>query len=255
MSLDGPHNLWLSTAPPTRGVVLLTHGLNGLPSSLDGLARTLAARGLEVFRPAFEGHRGDNQAFLKVTASHWQQDSRHFHAIAAARARDVGVPLHLVAYSMSALIFAAMPELKFGRRALFAPALSLHAWYPAAMGIAALVPWMKFRSRIPEGFSANPVSSLGSVRALHWFRRRWKGMPDATPTLIWADSRDELVNARGLRAMAGRSPQWEFREVSTEGCTLPRRYHHLITGEAAVGKAEWERLCRETADFLLNSPG
>jgi alpha-beta hydrolase superfamily lysophospholipase len=255
MSQSRSCNLWLPSASPARGVVLLTHGLNGLPASLNGLGRALAAKGFEVFRPAFEGHRGDNGAFLSITASEWEQDARRFHAEGAARAQELGVPFHHLAYSMSALIFAALPELRFNRRVLFAPALSLHAWYPAAIAIATLLPWLKFRSRIPEGFSANPVSGMRSARAMHWFRQRWNGAPDGTPTLIWADPRDELVNARALQAMAARSPTWEFRAVSTASCTLPRRFHHLIITEAAVGATEWDRLCAGTAEFLLRGLG
>jgi alpha-beta hydrolase superfamily lysophospholipase len=252
MSLIGNHNRWFFTPSPARGVVLLTHGLNGLPASLDTLAFSLAAAGFDVLRPSFEGHRGDNAAFLSVTASAWEQDAVEFHAAAAARAAELGVPLHHVAYSMSALIFAAMPELRFSARVLLAPALALHFWYPIAMWIAALFPWIRFRSRIPDGFSANAVSGMRSATAMHFFRRRWKGVGDSTPTLVWADPRDELVSARGLRRMCSSAPAWEYRETGISGCTLPQCFHHLITGEAAVGAVEWERICRETAAFLLN---
>jgi alpha-beta hydrolase superfamily lysophospholipase len=250
MSLPGTHNRWFFSSSPAQGVVVLTHGLNALPSSLDGLGLVLAARGFDVLRPSFEGHRGDNAAFLSVTAAEWERDALEFHALASVRASELGVPVHLVAYSMSALIFAAMPSLVFSRRVLLAPALALHFWYPIAMWIAALFPWIRFRSRIPEGFSANDVSGMRSATAMHFFRRRWRGVADATPTLVWADPRDELVSARGLRRMC--TGTWEFRETGITGCTLPQCYHHLITGEAAVGAVEWERVCGETATFLLN---
>ena len=251
MSLEGRHNTWLATTPPAKGVVLLTHGLNGSPACLDSLGRALARSSFEVFRPSFSGHRGNNEEFLAVTPAQWEQDARDFHAQAKARADSLGVPLHLCAYSMSALIFSALPELKFGRRIFFAPALTLHFWYPAAMGVVHLFPWVKFRSRIPEGYSANPRSGFRSAVALHAFRKRWRGEADSVPTLIWADRKDELVNAHRLKRLADSSAAWKYCELSTEGCTLPRRYDHLIIDEAALGRTEWERVTRETAEFLL----
>ncbi len=244
--------IWLeTTGSAPRGVVLLTHGLNGHPAAMDSLGRALADQGHVVFRPSFHGHWEDNDAFLRVAASHWEEDARRFHAIARTRAAEHGVPLFHVGYSMSGLIFQTMrEELRFDRRVLFAPALALHFWYEPAMRIARSVPWIRFRSRIPKGYGANPVSGLRSTIALNEFHRRWNGEPDRVPTLIWCDPRDELVHSEGLACLAGRGPAWQFRPVSTDGCTLPKRYHHLIIDEPSLGAAEWKRVTRETAEFL-----
>ncbi|MGZ3685727.1 MAG: alpha/beta hydrolase [Bdellovibrionota bacterium] len=252
MSPERSHECWfLPSSKPVRGVVLLTHGLNALPASLDTLARVLAARGFVVFRPSFTGHRGDTREFLRVTPEQWEKDARQFHAEALARAHAQGVPLHLCAYSMSALIYGALPELRFSRRALLAPALALHSWYPAAAFLATAFPWVSFRSRIPEGYSANPRGGFRPVKAMHAFRKKWRGEPDSTPTLIWANLRDELVDAPALKRMVSESAAWEYREVSTEGCQLRERFYHLIVGEPALGAREWARVCGETAEFLL----
>jgi hypothetical protein len=248
----GTPELWLRAEGRPHGVVLLTHGLNGNPASLDSLGNFLARSGLEVFRPAFTGHRGgDGEAFLSVRAEQWEADARQFHAQASARAGELGVPLHHVAYSMSGLIFQALrSELPFARRVYFAPALAMHYWYEPAMWVARTAPWVQFRSRIPHGYNANTVSGFRSAIALHEFHRRHAGGADRVPTLIWCSLQDELVHGAGLRALAAQNPAWEFREVSIAGCTLPVRYHHLIIDEAAVGPTEWEKITTGTVQFL-----
>jgi len=55
-----------------------------------------------------------------VQPLHWEEDVRRMHGIASARAKELGVPLSLVAYSFSALVFQVLAaEFPFGKRILF----------------------------------------------------------------------------------------------------------------------------------------
>lgn len=247
---------WFAAAggAPAKAVVVLTHGLNLRPARMNDLARALARDGFEVFRPAFCGHNGDTERFLSVSAEEWAQDARRIHAEAMARALELGVPLHLGAYSFSALVFQVLsPELPFARRIFFAPALRTHFWYPAAMGVARLLPNLRFTSRIFPDYRANSTTGTRALIALHEFMRRWRrgeGAGESSPTLIWIDPRDELVSGRKLRKLAAQKPGWELRELSNRGSRMRVKYHHLIINEEALGTEEWERLVRETREFL-----
>jgi len=245
---------WFAASGIAKGVLVVTHGLNLLPSRMDELCETFAGLGYEVLRPGFFGHHGDVDEFLRVSAAEWEEDARRIHAEAKSRSDSLSVPLHLIAYSFSGLIFQVhSKELPFHRRVYLAPALALHFWFRPLMWLARLIPWLTFTSVIPEGYGANHRSGILAPLALEKYYLRWRrfeGREVPGQALIWASPKDELVRTRGLRKLAGKIPGWQFRETSVEGSTLPKKYHHLIVDSSAVGPSEWSRLVAETNAFL-----
>lgn len=233
---------------------MVTHGLNLHPERMDDLRLAFVEAGYEVFRPAFTGHQEENGDFLRVRAEEWENDARRFHAIASQRAKELGVPVFLCAYSFSALIFQALAhELKFDRRVYLAPALKMHFWYPVAIEIVKRWPSFTFRSRIFKNYYANARGGARPVTALHYFMQRWRegrSRADGVPTLIWASPKDELVHGNRLRKLAESREGWEFRELSVAGSTLPKKYHHLVVDQAALGKKEFARVAGETIHFF-----
>lgn len=245
---------WLSAATaPARGVAVVAHGLNLRPDRMDAMAIGLAQAGFDVLRVAFRGHCGINKDYLSVTADQWEADAREFHA--EARERAAGRPLVLVAYSFSALVFQSLSaDLPFTRRVYFAPALSQHWWYPWLVGVARILPWLEFRSVNLPDYAANPRSGARALVALEFFSGRWRGgagREDPAPALVIADRGDELVSFSGLEGLVAERPLWRLLEVSNQGSTLPRAFHHLVIDEPSLGPAEWARVQGEVARFLL----
>jgi esterase/lipase len=243
-------------APNPKGVILLTHGLNLKPARMDELGAELAAGGYTVFRPAFTGHCGHNKHYLEVDAEDWERDAHDFHTIAKAKADELGVPLHLVAYSFSAAIYQSFAnELPFTKKILFAPAISTRFWYPVATLLANALPRVTYRSMNLRGYYANATSGMRAVQALEHFVgkvRQARRLNDLTPTLVWIDPKDELVSYKGIRVQARRRPMWALKEVSNAGARMKPAYHHLIINEESLGKAEWSRVLAGTFEFLGN---
>lgn len=222
---------------------------------MDDLARLFSEKSFEVLRPSFSGHCGKEEELQNIRPELWESDARRFHALAKAKADFLRVPLYLVAYSFSGLIYQSMSaELPFAKRIYFAPALETHFWYPISVFLINLWPVNFFRTMIPEGYFAHEYGGMRSVLAMNHFFLKWNKQrkdPDQTPTLIWASLRDELVHGPKLKLLAEIRAGWEFREASIAGSTLPKPYQHLIIDSAALGPAEWARVTRESLEFLV----
>ncbi len=245
---------WTLPAKPAKKVILLTHGLNLNPERMDNLAGAFVRAGFAVYRPAFSGHCGENEKHLYVKAADWDQDARRFYAEAKRKADSLHVPLVLVAYSFSAVVFQVLSDaLPFSQRVYFAPALETHFWYPLVVWFAGFWPSLTYHTMVPEGYYANAVSGQRSVLALNEFFLRWQkgeGKADKAPALLWGDPGDELVHVPHLKSFADAKPGWKFAELSIAGSTLKKKYHHLIIDQASLGKKEWERVLDETLKFL-----
>lgn len=247
---------WVSARElPVRGVVVVSHGLNLLPSQMSSLSHFFSSVGYDVLQPAFRGHCGSEQEYLSVTSTQWEEDARRIHHSASLRAIELGVPLYLVAYSFSSLLFEALEEeLPFKRKIYFAPALAMHLWYPLVIFIANLFPDFTFKSMNLENYAANPRSSFRSVLALDDFYKKWsasKKSNDHASGLIWVDPQDELVSIDGLKDFVGSKRGWKLQEIENQGSVLERKFHHLIINEEAVGKKLWEKILNESLQFLV----
>lgn len=221
---------------------------------MDELAEVFRSAGFAVLRPAFTGHCGHNKHYLNVHATDWDRDAREFHALAKAKADELGVPLHLVAYSFSAAIYQALAEeLRFTSKIYFAPAIAIRFWFPVAALLAKAIPRATYRSMNLQGYYANATSGMLAVQALEHFVRRVAALrkkDDPTPTLVWIDPKDELVSYKGIRIQAGRRKSWRLEKISNAGARMNPAYHHLIINEDSIGKEEWERVVNGSVEFL-----
>jgi esterase/lipase len=228
--------------------------MNLKPARMDDLGEELSAAGYWVFRPAFTGHCGHNKYYLEVDSEHWDRDAREFYALARAKAEELNVPLYLVAYSFSAVIYQSFSrELPFAKKVFFAPAISTRFWFPLAALIANAFPRITYRSMNLNGYYANATSGMRAVQALEHFVGKVKQsrkLNDPTPTLIWVDPRDELVSYKGIKIQSGRKPKWQLQEISNAGSTMRPAYHHLIINQESLGEKEWARVLRGTTEFL-----
>lgn len=245
---------WLEAQNP-KGIVLLTQGMNLKSEKLIPLAQFLVEQNFSVFLPAFQGHCPSRGSYFTATAEDWLQDAENFYREAQQKAWKKNVPLYLVAYSFSALLFELRPELKFQKRILFAPAFATHFWYPAVRLIANWFPHWRFRTRNLPDYAANSESSLHSIKVIGDLLERLEShVADAqigdTATLILADPEDELVNVPRVRELSELRPLWRFEPVTNRGNGLPKSFHHLIVTPDSVATEEWLRMKKIIERFL-----
>lgn len=241
---------WVSAQGTPKGVLVVSHGLNLLSAKMDEMAAEFAAHGYEVLIPAFRGHCGENNNYLNVTPDQWLADARDIYAQAASKAQAKKLPIHLVAYSFSTLIFDSLAqELPFQKRIFFAPPMATHYWFRPLLFLAKLFPDFSLMSRNLPEYRANERSNFRSLLALNYFKDKWENSPKlATPALAWIDPEDELVSASGLAKMKF----LKLLFLSNRETTLKKTYHHLIIDKAALGEQEWERVMKTSMSFLGN---
>jgi hypothetical protein len=241
---------------PVRAVVLVTHGMNLQPERMDEWVVGAKEQGYLAMRGAFTGHCGSNDEYLNVRALQWENDARRMYALGRKEADARKVPLFLVSYSFSAAIFQSLrSELPFDGRLFLAPALSEGKfWYPLVTQLARWFPWVKFPSLNIAGYGVHPWSGFAAIAALSELEVKERKLrlerPDSVPTLVLMNSKDELIEASDLKQLVKLNANWRYEEVSTEGHSLPRTFHHLIVTEESMGKTEWERVSQLAWDFF-----
>lgn len=245
---------WLEAQNP-KGIVLLTQGMNLKAEKLVPLAEFLVDQNFSVFLPSFQGHCRDRGSYFTATAEDWLNDTENFFRVAQQRAKEKKVPLYLVAYSFSALLFELRPDLKFQKRILFAPAFATHYWYPVVRLVAKWFPHWRFRTRNLAEYAANSESSLHSVKVIGDLLERLnahseKSQSGETATLVLADLEDELVNVPQVQKVVEARPTWRFVAVTNKGNLLPKSFHHLIVTPDSVSPDEWQRIKSLIGEFL-----
>lgn len=265
---------WLEhrTGGPLRGVALVMHGLNLDPQRMRPVAELLTGDGLDVLNLSLRGHganfapcdgvgetRARLRSFRAVTGELWEAEARSACELARERARQAGVQLVGVGYSLGALLAVALQAVGAGldRMVLFAPPLSLPRWQKV------LLPLTRFpRLMLPSlarGVLANPFTPMAAYKALLETFTRVTNRSWATldiPTLVVIDPGDELVSFRGVDAVvrARGLQRWRFHTVRKDpGVTrgIPR---HLLVDERWVGPAAWAGIRRAVTDHLARGP-
>ncbi len=245
---------WLEAKNP-KGIVLLTQGMNLKSEKLLPLAEFFLDQNLSVFLPSFQGHCQGRGSYLTATADDWLNDAEVFYREAKTKSTAKGVPLYLVAYSFSALLYELRSDLVFEKKVLFAPAFATHFWYPLVKTLANWFPHWKFRTKNLADHAVNLESSLHSVKVVgdllaQLERKLASGSHQDVPSLLFIDPKDELVNADGVKAIADSRPLWRLEFVTNEGNPMPESFHHLIVTPKSVAEVEWKRMLGLMGEFF-----
>jgi esterase/lipase len=252
---------WFKAEGATRGIVLLAHGLNMKPSKMDTLAQFFQSQGLDVYRIALSGHRGDLQEMRNTTQGQWLREGLEFYNEARNEARTKNVPLYLVGFSLGGLLYEdlmnyvptnSQEKVIFDKAVLFAPAITVRTRSKLIKLTQIFNPQRMILSLSPLEYRANPEgTSVGAYKALFSTISDLHGKKfeeSNIPTLVFIDPQDELVSYKGIlkvKEKAGLN-QWNIQEVSNRESTLENPMHHIITDDKAVGAVQW----RIILDFI-----
>jgi hypothetical protein len=258
----GSSDRWFPAEGETRAVALVLGGLNLAPARMESLCALLGRLGVESRLAVFTGHDGDLGALRKVRRADFLADAGRGWDEAARRARELGRPLLLAAFSLGAVVgndlLHAREETRFDAMLLFAPAFTPR---PATRLLRLLWPFRRLvlPSASPAGWRANRGTSIAAYRALFDSAAALEARGFARsnlPATVFVDPRDELVSLRALRRLAARHGlgRWRFVELTRSRGRLPRPVHHLVIGPEEIGEEEWARVEAECA-LLLGSLG
>jgi esterase/lipase len=248
-SLESPET-FLVQGRPALGAVILVHGLNQRPSSLNPLARELQSMGFSAYRLTLRGHERESQG--SFSESLWEDDVAS--AYTSVRERHPSAPIYLLGYSLGGLLVTRAldthPELHPSGVVLMAPALSLRL-LPQTGYLLTLLPPLSWTvpniaPALYRRFANTPLFWYRNTFALYQATRELKnpGRLGAIPTTIIANPRDELVSLSGLRGWLDDNQlldRWRIEIVrpSTPNPAIPG---HVIIDERSLGSREWTRM-------------
>jgi len=245
---------------PTRGIVVVAHGLNLKPSAMDDLCTALNMRGFHTYRVSLTGH--DTRHEDVFPASRWSEDFAASYR--SAQSMDLTLPTYIVAFSAGGLVAThfldSMPaEVKPPHKmVLLAPALALRllprsayllTWvWPLKLAVRNLAPESYRRlDYTPLFWYRNTIELYDETRELAHVDRLQK-----IPTLILLSRDDELISRTILSEWLEHNhlvKTWRVEQVRPEPKT-GNLYQHLIIDENSLGETQWRDTTARIAAFL-----
>ncbi len=243
---------------PVRGAIVIAHGLNQRPSSMDFLAEFLRSEGYHTLRLALAGH--DTPQTEAFSSSRWVQQI--VSSFEETRERYPALPVLYLGYSMSGLAAVRAldcdPSFSPQRMILIAPALSLRTivesasilqWFPpTTFAVRNLAPRAYRRyERTPLFWYRNVAEMYQQTTTLEHGQHA-----AAVPTLIFANPRDELVSLGGLRSWLSDNQltdRWAVSILRPE-TRDPTLAEHLLIDQRALGLESWRMMKKEIRSFI-----
>lgn len=257
---EEPTKITLTQKLPARGVVILAHGLNQRPSSLDPIAEAIRNLGYHTLQLTFKGHdKEDTEIFLQ---DEWENDLLLNYR--EMRARFKSLSLSITGYSLGGLITVnaldKYSELNPESVVLIAPALSLRplpqAGYllnlfpPLSISVPNVAPpYYRRFERTPLFWYRNTFNLYTQTRALRNPTKLAK-----IDTLVIANPRDELVSFSGLRNWIKDSnlqSSWKLERTEPQAIN-PAIPGHVLVDQRSLGINEWTRLLGLIKDVLFD---
>lgn len=242
---------------PVRGRVVLVHGLNLAPVTMDPLASWLAAQGFVVARVALSGHRESFRELMRVRHDAWESDV--VDAVARLNKLEADArqaPLFGVGFSLGGLLLSHHVRTGLLRGtagdwkglALIAPAFlpRLGAGFPLGI-LPRWLPYFSFTPRRLRRWAFCPHNAYVAIAGL--MRSHMTLVQSATgdagpPCTVLIHPRDELVHAGRLVDPVFRnglsSYEVQYMRDVHRRWTTPR---HLICHPSALSDSGWADLC------------
>lgn len=243
---------------PARGAVVIAHGLNQRPSSMDPLAEIFRSHGYHTLRISLAGHEApstetfSSETWVKQITSSLQETQRRYPHL----------PVYYLGYSMSGLAAVRAldsdPSFSPKKMILLAPALSLHTLVESASVLRWFPPTtFSVRNLAPQAYRRYPRTPL------FWYRNVAEMYQQAavlqhstraatTPTLVFANPRDELVSLKGLQSWISDnklSDAWTLSVIRPR-TPDPRLAEHLLIDQRALGEESWRSMTTQIFDFI-----
>jgi hypothetical protein len=203
------------------------------------------------------GHRGSLDEMKRVRAEDWRQDVDQ--GLKECEKRAQGAPIYGIGFSTGALVLADLQSRRgkrFERQILLAPALSLRPFTLLMKPLSSLSGRVTIPSAGPIAYRANPsgttLAAYKSLFAIYDEMRKAGKESWNTPTLLFANPRDELIHFQGLRKLVSTHnlTNWELTEVDNRESTYRDNLHHLIIDPVVAGDELWKQMAAKMLLFL-----
>ena len=256
---------------PIRGRVVMVHGLNLAPKTMDPLAEAIAAQGFVVARVALSGHRERFMDLVRIRQESWQNDvAAAVSALNRMEAEVREAPLSGIGFSLGGLLLSHHARKHAAQEnwhalALLAPAFTPRLGVGLPTGI--LPRWLPYFSFTPRRFRRwafcphSAYLAIGRLMRAHTaLVRKLRGHEASNAShsngrgpkcLVLIHPRDELVHAgRLVDAEFGSGfESYEVRYMRDvhRSWTVAR---HLICHPSSLTDVAWSDLCSQVLQAL-----
>jgi alpha-beta hydrolase superfamily lysophospholipase len=246
---------------PEQPTVVLVHGLNNRPETIDPIAYELQQEGFASIRCNLRGHYGPTESKYLASADGWLEDLNL--SCKEAIAKSGNGPLFAIGFSLGGAVILNHlldnPGFQFERIVFLAPAIKLTPTCQAGP-LARLIGHLPFSvpSIAPpthRAFTFTPlraykglfelISRLHRPEALERFRK--------LEVLLLIDRKDELVSACQTAKWIERSKleSWTIKYL-IPAYGISRHRHHLIIDQQCLDLESWEELTASVIGHLNN---
>ena len=256
---------WITSIHPDKinGVALVIHGLNFQPDKMESIIALITHSCIDVLNLSLRGHgknytqkanvddsRARMETFKTVSYKLWIKETYRAYNLAGKRSREKQVPLFLIGFSLGGLmgadLFASYSDVYFNRMILLAPSLHIYKIYYLAKLLFPF-PRLVIPSFFIKSYCSNRGTPVAAYNALfegieHFNKNMTQKLN--VPTLIFTDTRDELVSyGRLKRIIKDRGlHQWRLHPVKKTTMGAKEKMHHLIIDESSIGKDAWHEM-------------
>ena len=244
---------------PGQPTVVLVHGLNNRPETIDPIAYKLQQEGFASIRCNLRGHYEPKKSKYLASADGWLEDLNL--TCQEAKAKNGDGPIFAIGFSLGGTVILNHlldnPGFQFERLVLLAPAIKLTPTCQAGP-VARLIGHLPFS--IPSiappthrAFTFTPlraykglfdlISRLHRPEALERFRE--------LEVLLLIDRKDELVSARQTAKWIEHSKldSWTIKYLNP-AYGISRHRHHLIVDEQCLDSNSWKVLTESVKGHL-----
>lgn len=234
------------------GVVIVAHGLNNSLAAMQPIISSLQERNFIVVPLLLDGHlaeRANPETDMpQVSREAWTGNFIATYNQARLQAKALGLPLHLVGYSLGGLLavhsIESIPNVTFNKMVLLAPAIRS----PGMTRLVLASPFESVPSAAPERVRSHKSTAKSAYRALFSLQDTLATGSQLAqiPTTVVFDQADELVDMRASRRwLESVGVQWNYLRVRVQSGP-----HHLIIDPIGMGTEEWSNLTTAMLEFL-----
>lgn len=243
-----------------KGIVVVAHGLNAKPHSMDSIILELLKMNLKSYLVKLSGHYSESQPIDSIDFNQWPSEFLHVYSNAKYNADSLNVPLYFLGYSLGALIGQYVISHSngansFSKQVLLAPATATKNRTSFVKAIFIFPENWKLPSYTPEPYRANEKLPIKAYKFLFQYQDSI-AKNDLTklniPTLAFIDPDDELISTNKLKKFSISNELDSFRIVELNSNMDDRDYgyHHLIIDKKSMGEENWNLFVSECQSFF-----
>lgn len=253
---------WIPGTAPIQGAILILHGLNDRPLTMEEMGLKMSENGFHVLLGSLKGHRIPLTDINSIDLKDWEIDINNLVCLLKQKAKG---PYYGMGFSLGANLLANYLTYEnmdgaISKAVFLAPAFELKWWPNFLMNFStSLLPRsLKIPSRNLKEYRVHnglPILVYQQLKKAI-SKMSWEKLEKTKlPLLLAMDPRDELIDIEHIIQDIEDTHvknHVAFMPLHSDQKELSHVYRHLIFDSKGLGKKEFDKLILELNSFLKN---